>query len=170
MRLILIVMFITDTWTEKDTLNVVIGIALSFITAFAYECFINWRKYSKERKEFSFLESADEHVWQHYDIDTGKITVPVDAFMHLRYIGDKKLKFTWFKADKKLLGEGYITWEDGIHGKMSAHEYLTSSYRYRNVFYREIQYNDQTYDAIFVNADDEGGKYVMLRSVAFRPS
>jgi len=160
----------TDPWTDKDTLTVAIGILFSFITAFLYEWLVSRRKKNKDRNVFSFLESTNEHLWQHYDIDTGNITKPIDSNMHLRYIDDKRLKLTWFKADGVLLGEGFITWEDSVHGKMSAHEYSTNSYRYRNVFYRLIEHDGHAQDAIFVNADDEGKKYVMLRRKSFRPN
>lgn len=161
-------MILQDQWTDKDTLNICLGIVFSIITAYVYEYLRSKRKEAVDKQDFSFLESPEEHLWQHYDIKDGVIVNSIDSYMHLRYLNGKRLKMTWFEFDGKPKGEGFITWQDTVHGQLSAHEYSSNSYRYRNVFYREIEHAGSLYDAIFVNADDEGTKYVMLSLTSHR--
>jgi hypothetical protein len=161
-------LILNDPWTDKDTVNLCLGIMLSILIPVIYEGLRNRRAKNKDKKELSFLESPQAYLWQHYDIANGSITRPIQSYMHLRYLDDKRFKMTWFGSNKEPIGEGFITWQDSVHGQMSAHEYPSSSYRYRNVFYREIKHLGKPYDAIFVNADDEGTKYVMLRSTIHR--
>jgi len=156
----------TDSWTHKDWLNLFLSIITAFLTAYLYELAVNKRKQNKFRKTFSFMESqSGKYDWQHWDVLNGKISdQPIEAFMTLKYMDNKNLTFSWKEpGSDKIQGDGYIFWDDLTHGKMSFHRYESLDYNYRNVFYREINHKEKTYDAIFVNADDEKTKYVMLR-------
>lgn len=96
-----------ENWTGKDTLTTVIGIATSIITAIVYEWARASRKRNKDRQAFSFFESNHDHVWKHYNINSGKITEAIESFMHLRYHDEKRLKLTWYGTNRALLGEGF---------------------------------------------------------------
>ncbi|MFN0188650.1 MAG: hypothetical protein ACKVQV_08110 [Bacteroidia bacterium] len=155
-----------DTWTFKDWINFLLSIITAFLTAYIYELAVNKRKRNKYKKIFSFLESKpDNYDWQHWNIINGKIKDhPIDAFMTLKYSENKNFTFSWKEpGEDKVQGDGHIFWDDLTHGKMSFHRYESLDYNYRNVFYRQIIHQEKTYDAIFVNADDEKTKYVMLR-------
>lgn len=155
-----------DPWTRKDWLNFFLSIVIAFLTAYLYELAVNKRRQNKFQKTFSFLESeSGKYDWQHWDISNGKINEqPINAFMTLKYKGNKNITFSWKEpGSDKIQGDGYIFWDDLTHGKMSFHRYESLDYNYRNVFYREINHQEKSYDAIFVNADDEKTKYVMLR-------
>jgi hypothetical protein len=155
-----------DTWTFKDWLNFLLSFITAFLTAYIYELAVNKRKQKKYKKIFSFLESKpDNYDWQHWDIINGKIKDhPIDAFMTLKYTENKNFSFSWKELGvDKVQGDGHIFWDDLTHGKMSFHRYESLDYNYRNVFYRQIIHQEKTYDAIFVNAEDEKKKYVMLR-------
>jgi hypothetical protein len=155
-----------DTWTFKDWMNFILSILTAFLTAYIYELAVNKRKQNKYKKTFSFLESKPHtYDWQHWDIINGKIKDhPIDAFMTLKYSENKNFALSWKEpgADK-VQGDGHIFWDDLTHGKMSFHRYESLDYDYRNVFYRQINHQEKSYDAIFVNADDEKKKFVMLR-------
>ncbi len=156
----------SNSWTNKDWISLFLSILIAFLTAYIYEFATNKRRENKFRKTFSFLESqTDNYDWQHWDIKNGKIDEqPIDAFVLLKYVHNKNFQFTWKEPESdKVQGDGYISWNDLTHGKMSFHRYESLDYNYRNVFYREIKHKENTYDAIFVNADDEKTKYVMLR-------
>lgn len=157
---------VANSWTNKDWLNLLLSIVIAFLTAYLYEFTTNRRRQNKFRKTFSFLESqTDKYDWQHWNVKNGKIEdQPIDAFMLLKYTDNRNFLFTWKEpGSDKVQGDGYIFWQDLTHGKMSFHRYESLDYNYRNVFYREIKHKENTYDAIFVNADDEKTKYVMLR-------
>lgn len=158
-----------NSWTNKDWLNLFLSIATAFLTAYLYEFAVNKRKQNKYQKTFSFLQSIpDKYDWQHWDIHNGKISdKPIEAFMTLKYTDNKTFIFSWKEpGSDKIEGDGYIFWDDLTHGKMSFNRYESLDYNYRNVFYKQITHQEKTYDAIFVNADDEKTKYVMLRSRA----
>jgi len=145
-----------------------IGFFLSWCAALFYECYANRRNETKQRETFQFLESHnDKFDWQHWDITNGKIaTSPIDAYKRLKYMQNGQFLFEWKAPDSKdIKGDGYIFWKDITHGRMSFYSHKPQEYNYRNVFYRRIDHQDKKYDAIFVNADDYGTKYVLLREV-----
>jgi hypothetical protein len=157
-----------NAWTNKDWLNLFLSIVTAFLTAFIYEFAIEKRRQKRFRETFSFLESEEnKYDWQHWDVRNGKIQdAPIDAFMTLKYTDSKNFTFSWKEpASDKIQGDGYIFWNDLTHGQMSFHRYESLDYNYRNVFFRQISHLGTEYHAIFVNADDEGTKYVMMRKI-----
>jgi hypothetical protein len=161
----------TDFWTPKDTMmviiEIIIGIIISLLTAFVYENETNKRKAKILFKKYAFLQSA-EHIfdWQHWNINKGKIEAqPIDSHMTLKYDKEKSFSFQWKQAAGEIAGEGFIFWDNLTHGKMSFYEYEKEWFDYRNVFYKRVLHQNTLYDAIFVNADDQGTKYVMMRVV-----
>ncbi|MBS1523259.1 MAG: hypothetical protein JST50_19830 [Bacteroidetes bacterium] len=163
----------TDFWTSKDTLNVIIeiisgliiGIVASFYSASYYERLVNKRKRNVLLEKYGFLQSTeDEFDWQHWKIENGKIAEsPIESYMNLKYKGDKTFSFKWEDKNCKENGSGFIYWDEVFYGKMSFFESEKKWFDYRNVYYEKITHQEKEYDAIFVNADDQGTKYVMLR-------
>ena len=157
----------TDPWTSKDTLNVFIGIITAIFTAFVYEMITNWREKNELRRTYSFLQSRESRFdWQHWDVTNGQIAnFPIAGYMMLKYEGDKRFSFKWKEPDfVEVQGDGFFFWDEVFQGKMSFHRYRSNEFNYRNVFYNKIEHLGKSYDAIFVNADDQKEKrYVMLR-------
>jgi len=160
-----------DFWTSKDSLNVIIGIVIgfdiSYLTAYAYEWRTNKRRRNNLFNKYSFLESNENAFdWQHWNIQDGKIEQrPLDSYMMLKYNGEKSFSFKWKASSGEILGDGFIFWENLTQGKLSFYEYEKRWFDYRDVFHRRINHQGNEYDAIFVNADDQKTRYVMLRLV-----
>ena len=55
--------------------------------------------------------------------------------------------------------------DDTNHGKMSFYSYVTKAHKDHSIYYIKELHNGVTYDAILVNADDEGTKYAMMREI-----
>lgn len=163
----------TDFWTSKDTLNVIIeiltgisiGVVASYWAAFFYEKQVNKTKKNELFKRFSFLQSYESQFdWQHWNIVNGEISEnPIQSYMNLKYKGGKTFSFEWEDKTTNEKGSGYIFWDEVFHGKMSFFEREKNWFDYRNVYYEKIPHRGKEYDAIFVNADDQFTKYVMLR-------
>ncbi len=161
----------TDFWTSKDTqgviIEIILGISVSWFTAYFYEYRTNKRKGKLLLKKYGFLQSAENIFdWQHWNIKEGEIEAnPIQSYMTLKYNGEKTFSFKWKQVSGVVVGEGYIFWDNLTHGKLSFYEIKKQWFDYRNVFYKRIFHQGTQYDAIFVNADDQGTKYAMLRPV-----
>jgi hypothetical protein len=155
----------TDAWTWKDTIIVIIGIITSFFVAVVYEMMVEHRNKKKLRKKYSFLQSNEnEFDWQTWKINNGKIAEsPINSYMTLKYHEGKMFSFKWKDDDAKEGGEGYIFWDEIFYGKMSFFEGGKSWFDNRNVFYTLKDHQEIKYDAIYVDAKDQGTTYVMLR-------
>jgi len=144
----------------------VIGIALAYFTTWSYERFKHNRKIKQLRADFQFLESRnDKFDWQHWNIINGKIdSTPIESYMRMKYLYDAEFEFEWIESLKgEIKGNGRLLFDDKIKGILHFFDVDTINYKYRNVFYREINHLGITYEAIFVDAIDEGTKYVMMR-------
>ena len=162
----------TDFWTSKDTLWIVIdigfGFLISYFAALFFEYISNRRKIKILLNKYGFLQSGENVFdWQHWNINEGKIEAyPIDSYMTLKYDGQKNFSFKWkTKSGEEILGDGFIFWDNLTHGRMSFYEYEKEWFDYRNVFHKEILHQNVRYNAIYVNADDQNTKYVMLRVV-----
>jgi len=158
----------TDMLTSKDILiisiEIIIGLIISFFTAYVYEKKTYLRKERNLFKKYGFLQSGEnEFDWQHWNIENGKIAeAPITSYMSLKYKGSKSFSFRWSINDIEK-GSGFIFWDDVFHGKMSFYEEQNKWFDYRNVYYKKIKHKEKEYDAIFVNADDQNTRYAMLR-------
>ena len=124
-----------DAWTNKDTLNVIIGIITAISTAYIYEKLVNWRNKSVLRKKYGFLESSQNKFdWQHWDVSNGQIAnSPIAGYMSLQYEEGKLFSFKWKEpGSEKVQGDGFFFWDEVFQGKMSFHRYRSNEFNYRN--------------------------------------
>jgi hypothetical protein len=163
-----------EPWTFKDTVNliheVIVGILTGIVAAVAYEQIVNIRKKRVQYKKYGFLASSkNKFDWQDWKIDGGQInSTPIDSWMKLKYEGDKSFSYEYRNADTKESGTGYIFFDEVFLGRLSFWVDQKSWFNYRNVYYKEIIHDGEKYDAIYVNADDQKTKYVMLRPTKHR--
>jgi hypothetical protein len=156
-------------WTSKDTFNIIIeigiGLGISFFAAYIYEKRAYLRRENDLFKKYGFLQSIENKFdWQHWNINDGKIAEnPVESYMTLKYKGGKTFSFKWEVKNSDEKGSGFIFWDEVFHGKVSFFEGKKSWFDYRSVYHEKITHQGKEYDAIFVNADDQRTKYVMLR-------
>ncbi len=148
-------------------ISLVLGIVLSYFTAWSYERLKHKRHLKDQRKKFQFLQSENKKFdWQHWDIKNGKIVPnPIDSFMRLEYLEDGEFEFDWIESvGGRIEGEGRIIFDNKIKGILYFFSHNSINYKYRNIFYRMVDNHcGKKYDAIFVDAQDEGTKYVMMR-------
>src|SRR5690606_32280161 len=120
-----------------------------------------------QQNTFQYLESgSNEFDWQHWDIVSGKIAdEPINSFMRMKYLNDGEFEFEWIESvGGRIEGSGRIIFYDKIKGILHFFSINTINYKYRNIFYREvINHLGKKYQAIFVDAQDEGTKYVLMR-------
>lgn len=144
----------------------VIGIGLAYFTAWSYERFKHKRKMKKHRDEFHFLESRNNQFdWQHWDLRNGQIVhAPIDSHMRMKYLEGAEFEFEWIESTGgRIEGIGRLEFDNKIKGVLYFFSHNTINYKYRNFFYREVDHLGVKYEAIFVDATDEGTKYVMMR-------
>ena len=146
----------------------IIGLGLSYVAAYTYEQLVNKRNKTALKEKYKFLESVNNTFdWQHWDINNGKISdKPIDAFMRIKYSHDTILDFEWIESsDGKVQGNGKLIMDDIVRGRMYYFRFESVSYDYRDVFFRQINLHNQPSQALFVNAKEEGTKYVMIRKL-----
>ena len=115
---------------------------------------------------FKHLESVNnEFDWQHWNVSDGKIAdEPINAFKRMKYLSNGEFEFEWIQEkDGEPQGNGRIIFDNKIKGILHFFSHKSINYKYRNIFFREIEHNGKKYDAIFVDAADEGTKYVLMR-------
>lgn len=150
----------------NTTIGAIIGFVLSIVAALFFEKFSNRRKLKNLEFEFKFLESNDNQFdWRHWNVYNGRIEpAPIDSYMRLKYLEGKKFEYQWIENEKgRIEGEGMLIMEDITHGYISYFSINTISYGNRKIFYRIVNHQNQKYDAIFVDAADDGYKYVLMR-------
>ena len=153
-----------------ETINIIIssliGIGLAYFTAWSYESFKHKRHLQNQRQTFQFLESKNNDFdWQHWDILDGKIAdKPIDSFMRMKYLSDAEFEFEWIESQGgRIEGNGRLIFDNKIIGILHFFSHNSINYKYRNIFYREVDHLGKKYEAIFVDAEDEKTKYVMMR-------
>lgn len=149
-------------------IGAIIGFGLSYLAAYLFESFTNKRNQSKLLEKYKFLESKnDEFDWQHWNIVNGKIANnPIPSFMKMKYLSGKTFSFDWIeRKDGSIEGNGKIIFEDEVYGYMHFFSINTIHYNRRNIFYKRFIHQEINYDAIFVDANDQGYKYVLMRKV-----
>ena len=149
-------------------IGAIIGFGLSVVAAYYYEKFTNKRKQKDLEKTYRFLESKNNKFdWQHWNVTNGKIeSSPIDSFKKITYVDGKTFDFEWIESKGgRVEGEGKLFWEDPTHGYISFFSIYTIIYNTRKVFYRRVQHQNEIYDAIFVNAEDQGYNYVLMRKI-----
>ena len=132
----------------------------------SYEQFMHKRKMRKLRNNFQFLESKNEEFdWQHWNLKNGQISnSPIDSFMRMKYLEAAEFEFEWIESKGgRIEGGGRLAFDNKIKGILYFFSVNTINYKYRNVFYRVVEHLGEKYDAIFVDATDEGTMYVMMR-------
>lgn len=147
-------------------ISAIIGLGLAYFTAWSYERFMHKRKMRKLRNDFQFLESKNEEFdWKHWDIQNGQISnAPINSFMRMKYLGAAEFEYEWIQSvGGHIEGSGRLIFDNKIKGILYFFSVNPFNYKYRNVFYRVVEHMGEKYDAIFVDADDEGNKYVMMR-------
>jgi hypothetical protein len=168
------------TWDFAEIVNItistMIGLALSFLTAFFYERRVNNRRAQILRDLYGDFESyRDFFDWQHWDIVDGKLAPkPIQTYMRIKYREDRVLDFQWLEGDptntSNVKGYGMLVFDDAIKGKMFFAESNKINFGTRDFLTYELLYHDGLYHmAILVNADDEGTKYAMMRPRAWQP-
>lgn len=144
----------------------IIGLGLSYFAAWSYERFKNQRNEKNQKEAFQHLESLNNKFdWQHWNVENGKIADnPVDSFMKMKYLNNAEFEFEWIESKGgQPQGSGRIIFDNKIKGILHFFSHNNINYKYRNIFFREVDHKEKKYDAIFVDATDEGYKYVMMR-------
>jgi hypothetical protein len=146
----------------------IIGLGLSYFAAWSYERFKHKRHQKNQREIFQHLESPNnEFDWQHWDVREGKIVDnPIDAFMKMKYLHDGEFDFEWTESKGGVpQGSGRLIFDNQIKGILYFFSHFSINYKYRNIFFREIEHKGKKYEAIFVDAADEGYKYALMREL-----
>jgi hypothetical protein len=144
----------------------IIGIGLAYFTAWSYERFMHERKMQKLWNDFQFLESKNEEFdWKQWNLQNGQISnAPINSFMRMKYLDAAEFEFEWIESvGGNIEGVGRLIFDNKIKGILYFFSVNAINYKYRNVFYRVVEHMGEKYDAIFVDAADEGKKYVMMR-------
>jgi hypothetical protein len=145
-------------------ISIITGLITSFFAALFYEDFINGRAKKKDKNKYGHFESMnDKFDWVSYPIEEDVIKDVPMALNQIRYQGNSQLLFKWkdIGEGKQVIGEGHINWTNEFFGVLTFN--ATNWFDYRNVFYKTIEFKGKMQDAIFVNADDQKTKYVLLR-------
>ncbi len=161
-------------WSPVEAVNItigaMIGLVLSFVTAYAYEYLVSRRKEREKRNAFSQLESYNKAFdYQHWNIINGRIAdEPINSFMSIRYRENNLFDLDWhtLAVDGKIAdyGSGLVIFDDFIRGELLFFELGRYNFDYRNFIYRPyIEHKGEYYTAFFINAKDQGTKYVMMR-------
>lgn len=160
-------------WDFAETVNIIIsaiiGLGLSYFAAYTYEKFVNKRKKKELEKVYRQYESYNESFdWQHWDIINGKIVdAPIDSFMRIKYRDNNVFDFEWVESSdhsKPPNGKGMLIFDDFIRGQLFFFQYGSIDFNSRPFVYSNyIEHKGEFYTGIFINATDQGTKYVVMR-------
>lgn len=159
-------------WNLAEAVNIfiaaVIGLGLSYFAAWSYEKFVNKRKKRDLENVYRQYESVGDHFdYQHWNIVDGKIADnPIDSFMRLKYRENNIFDFEWIESkDGPTIGSGMLVFDDFVRGRLSFFTNTGSiDFNIREFVYSSwIEHKMDHYTGLFINAADQGTKYVMMR-------
>jgi hypothetical protein len=159
-------------WDLAETINIIIssvvGLGLSYFAAWSYESFVNKRKKRDLERVYRQYESSGDHFdYQHWNIIDGKIAeTPLDSFMRIKYRENNVFDFEWIESKNgEVKGTGMLVFDDFVRGRLFFFANSGSiDFNSRDFVYSEwIEHQMMYYTGIFINAADQGTRYVMMR-------
>jgi hypothetical protein len=150
-------------------IGAIIGYCLSLVASAHYEKRTAKRKADNQRNMFRYLNSKPNTFdYESWKIENGKVTTSDNAFTELIYSSENVLTFKWISTtDESNKGKGIIMMNDQFRGELFYYFEPHKSFNFRKVYcIPDFEQFGKRYCAIFVNAIDEGRKYVMMKPLS----